>query len=402
MSKKTDLFGDEGISSSSNEGVSFERMFEESTRHQKLKVGDTVQAEILSIGPEESFVSLGGAIDGQLATRELKDTEGKPKFKVGDFISVVILKVREGEVRVRRQDAKTGAGETESLEDAMDMEIPVEGKVLEMVKGGFRVSIQGVRAFCPLSQMDLRPITDGAVYVDKKFEFLVTQMDGSHKNVIVSRRKLLELQRAEFEGEWLTKVQPGDLVEGKITKLEPFGAFVDLGNGIEGLVHVSEISWTRIKAASEVLSIGQAVRVKVLKIEDGEGRLKISLSLKQGGSEADPWSTIETQFPLGHSVPGTVEKKEVFGLFVTVAPGITGLLPKAKWRDLVEGAQYESKKRGDMIQVQVDHIDTTQRRLSLGIPGEKTDESWKSHSGGSQGLGTFADLFQKAQKPGAR
>lgn len=399
---KHDIFGDE-VAQESN---SFETAFGADVSSKKLKVGDVVHAEILTMGSDESFVSLGGAIDGQLATRELLDSDRKPKFKVGDVIPVVIVRFGEGEIRVRRQDARTSSAETESLEDAMDMELPVEGKVTEAVKGGFRVSIKAIKAFCPISQIDLKFATDPNEYVGKKFDFLVTQIDESQRNIIVSRRKLLELQRAEHEGELLKKIQPGDIVEGVVSRMEAFGAFINIGSGVEGLVHISEVSWSRLRHASEVLTAGQPVRVKVLKIEDADGRLRISMSLKQGGSEADPWSTIATDFPVGKQIDGTVEKKEVYGLFVNVAPGITGLLPKSKWRDSLESAQYEGKKKGDAIRVQVDQVDTQERRLSLGIPGEKYDDSWKAHSGeggaGSKGLGTFAELFQQASKKTTR
>lgn len=394
MSKK-DIFGDE-VTAKEND---FGSLLEQSLKGTQLKAGDSLKGEILTINKEFVYVSTGSPTDGHLPVREIWDDQKNPKYKVGDIIDVVVLKVREGEILLRAKNAKGSSEDVENLEDAFDMELPVEGKVLEVVKGGFRIAIGTEKAFCPLSQIDLRSSAEPQTYVGRKFEFLITAYENKGRNIVVSRRRILEQNQAEVEGEMLEKAQVGDLYDGTITRLERFGAFIRLENGLEGLIPVSELSWSRGVKTEDVVQTGMTVKVKLLKIEDEGNRLKMSFSLKQGGGETDPWVSIMQKFPVGSVHQGTVEKKEAYGLFVNLTGGITGLLPKSKWRESVDGAQYENKKRGDSIQVQIDEIRSEERRISLGIPGEAVDESWKSHAEGvNKSFGTFADLLKDFKK----
>lgn len=397
MSKNKSLFEEE-----KKPGDDFGALLDQSFRglERGLKVGDNFKGEILSLGKEETFVSTGTPADGIIPTQELRDENGAPKYRVGDLIDVVVIKMRDGEVRLRMKGAK-GSADLESLEDAFDMELPIEGKVTEVVKGGFRVLLQGKSAFCPISQIDLRPVSDTSQFIGNKYDFIVTQFDKAGRNVVVSRRRCLEQQKAEFEGEFLTSHKPEDIVEGKVTRLDTFGAFVEVAPGVEGLVHISEISWARLQHPSELLTVGMPVRVKILKMDDDDGRLKISLSLKQGGGESDPWLAVTAKMPVGTVLDATVAKKENFGLFVSLAPGVQGLLPRSKWRDSGDAATYEAKKRGDPIKVRVEEIRADERRLTLGVPGEEGDESWRAlNSGGAAagGFATFGDLL-KGFKP---
>jgi small subunit ribosomal protein S1 len=389
MSKK-DLFGDEVQTKEDDFGT----LFEQSLRGAQLKQGDTFKGEVLTINKEMVYVSTGTAVDGHLPVKEILHENKQPKFKVGDAIEVVVLKVREGEIFLRYKGAKSSSQEMENLEDAFDMEIPVEGKVLEIVKGGFRVDVAGQKAFCPLSQIELRVPQDQTAYVGKRFEFIITAFENGGRNIVISRRRLLEQGQAEVEGQMLEKAQVGDMYDGTITRIEKFGAFVKLENGLEGLIPVSELSWSRGTKAEDVVQTGMTVKVRLLKIEDQEGRLRMSFSLKQGGGESDPWLSVVQTYPVGRVLEGTVEKKETYGLFVNLGPAVTGLLPRSKWRDSVEAAQYENKKRGDKVQVQVDEIKLEERKISLGLPGEATDESWKSHSATSSKFGTLGDLLK--------
>lgn len=370
----------------------------------RLSVGDKIRGEILSIGKDQVFVSTGTPTDGQLPRLELLNDKKEMLHKVGDIIDVVVLKVREGEIRLRLKGAKGASDDVENLEDAFDMELPVEGKVLEAVKGGYRVSIQGVKAFCPISQIDLRPGSDPNVYVGNKYEFIITQYEAKGRNVVVSRRKMLEAGKAEAEGAFLQSHEVGDVVDGTVQRLEQFGAFVEIAPGVEGLVHISEISWARLAHPSEALTIGTPVKVKILKMEDVSGQLRISLSIKQGGGESDPWLQLSSKFPVGTQIDGTVAKKEAFGIFVAVAPGIQGLLPRSKWRDSTEAQSYENKKKGDPIKVAISEIRPDERKLTLGLPGEESDDAWRAHHSqgpakAGAGLGTMGDLF-KNLKPG--
>jgi small subunit ribosomal protein S1 len=266
------------------------------------------------------------------------------------------------------------------------------------------VSIQNKTAFCPLSQMDYK-VTDQQSYINKKFDFLITQFDPRGRNLVVSRRRLLDLQKAENEGQFLSTAKPGDIVTGTVKRFEKFGAFIELGGGVEGLCHISEIGWSRLQDPSEVLSLNQTVQVKILKVEEVDGRIKISLSVKQAGGDGDPWNMVPEKYKVGSVHTGIVEKKEQYGLFVQIAPGITGLLPRAKWRDHTDAATYENKKKGDTFSVQVDEVLFEQKRISLGIPGMSEDHSWREHSADSKNktgagfstnkFGNLADLLKK-------
>ncbi|MEK2644757.1 S1 RNA-binding domain-containing protein [Bdellovibrio sp. BCCA] len=390
MSKK-DIFGDE--IEETKDMASFEQLFAQSEQGLKTRVsvGDQIRGEILSIGKEESFVSTGTPVDGLIFTKDLMDENKEVKYHVGDMIDVVVISAKGGEIRLAKKGSKNAS--TDSLEDAFDMELPVTGTVTEAVNGGLRVNIQGKTAFCPISQIDSKFVQDTAEYVGRKFDFLITQMD--KRNMVVSRRKLLDLQKAENEGVFMEKRKAGDILEGRITRLEKFGAFVELEAGVEGMVHLSELTWSRVHSPQEVVSAGQTVTVKILKIEDVDGRLKISLSMKQADGDGNPWNSVPAKFPVGTVVNGKVEKKETYGLFVNIAPGITGLLPKSKWRDHIDGAQFENKKRGDEIVVQIDEIKFEEKKISLGVPGAGEDHSWRSHQPASgTGFGSLGDALK--------
>lgn len=400
MSKK-DMFGDEVNVKNLND---FSSLFEQSLGGlgRQLSVGDTFIGEILSIGREEAFVSTSGTQDAMILRADLLDAEKNLKYNVGDRIEVTVVKTKGGEIRVSRAGSKKSNPDLDSLEDAFDMEMPVEGRVTEVCNGGFRVNIQNKIAFCPVSQMDYK-VGDHQSYVDKKFEFLITQFDPKGRNLVVSRRKVLDLQKVENEGEFLNKVKAGDIVDGSVTRMEKFGAFISLGGGVEGLCHISEIGWSRLQDPSEVLHIGQTVQVKVLDLVEMDGRLKISLSIKQAGGEGDPWLMVPQKYPLGSQHEGTVEKKEQYGLFVNIGPGVTGLLPRSKWRDHIDAALFENKKKGDKIKIQVDEILFEQKKMSLGVAGSAEDQSWREHnqtqtpSGFStnNNFGSLAQLMKK-------
>ncbi|PIS11831.1 MAG: 30S ribosomal protein S1 [Bdellovibrio sp. CG10_big_fil_rev_8_21_14_0_10_47_8] len=369
----------------------FENSLSSATR--RLSVGDRLRGEILSIGKEDVFVSTGTAQDALMARQDLNEP-GKD-YKVGDQIDIVVTKTKGDQIRVVRAGSKSAPADIESLEDAFDMELPVEGKVTEVVNGGYRVSVHGQSAFCPFSQIDARPTQDTAQFVGKKMEFLITQYDAKKRNVVVSRRRLLDLQKVENEGAWLQSHKVGDLLHGTITRLESFGAFVSLEDGVEGLAHISELAFHRLKHPSEVVHPGDPVQVKILKIDEEGDRLKISLSVKQAGGIDDPWMQIPQKFPVGTLVDGVVEKKEVFGLFISIDKGLQGLLPKSKWRDSTDAAQFENKKKGDVIKVRIDEIKFEERKISLGLPTEAEDLSWKEHQSTSK-MGAMAAAFAQA------
>ncbi len=398
MSKK-DMFGDELSKHNDND---FASMFENNsdTVGGQLFVGQKFIGEILSMGKAESFVSTPSTQDAMILNIDLLDADKNFKYKTGDKIEVVVVNTKGGEIRVSRVGSKKSSADTDSLEDAFDMEMPVEGRVTEVCNGGFRVQIQNKTAFCPVSQMDFKTATDHSIYIDKKFEFLITQFDARARNIVVSRRKLLDSQKVENEGEFMNKFKAGDIVEATVNRFEKFGAFMGLGGGVEGLCHISEIGWSRLADPAEVLSLGQSVQVKILNIAEVDGRLKISLSVKAAGGEGDPWMQVPQNFPLGSQHDGVVEKKEQYGYFVNIAPGITGLLPRSKWRDHLEAASFENKKKGDKIKIQIDEILFEQKRISLGIAGSGEDQSWRDVNVAKSGFstnkfGNLSDLLKK-------
>lgn len=364
----------------------------------KLHVGDKITGQILSIGRDESFVSLGSHIDGVILNLDLLDEKKELKYAVGDSLDVVVVRISQDEVRVTRKGSRNAPVDFSNLEDAFDMELAVEGKVTEVVKGGFRVLVHGQSAFCPISQLDRNVAKDPTIYIGKKFEFIITQFDASKRNMVVSRRKLLDLQKAEFEGVWLEKNKVEDIVPGVVTRVENYGAFVDVGNGVEGLVHVSEIGFVRLKHAADGVALGENVQVKILKTDEVDGRLKISLSIKQAGGAMDPWMQVPMNFPVGAVVDGVVDKKADFGLFVVLTNGINGLLPKSKWRDADDAGVYEKKRTGDAIKVRIDEIKFEERKISLGLPTDAEDESWRSHQNTKGMGGGFASAFAVATK----
>jgi small subunit ribosomal protein S1 len=368
------LFGDE---LNVKAATDFASLFENSLGAvgKKLSTGDTFIGEILSISKEESFVSTATPNDAMILTVELLDENKELKYKVGDSIEVVVIKTKGGEIRVTKKGSKKSNSDLDSLEDAFDMELPIEGRVTEVCNGGFRVTINNKVAFCPVSQMDMK-VVDPQSYIDKKFDFIITKLEP--RNIVVSRRKLLDQLKTENEGLFIDEAKNGDIFSGRVTRMEKFGAFVTLENGVEGLVHISEIGWSRLADPSEVLHVGQNVTVKLLRSEEVDGRLKISLSIKQGGGESDPWVMVPQNFPVNSVHKGIVEKKETYGLFVNIAPGVTGLLPKSKWRDSVDHQTYETRKKGDSLQVQIDEILLDQKKISLGVPNEIDDQTWKS------------------------
>lgn len=392
-SKNVDIFGD----SVEENASSFADLFENSLRAKSLKSGDRFTGEVLAIGKTEVFIATGTPTDGAIPTRDLLDKQGQMTVKIGDTIAVQVVRIREGEILLKKADSVGSSQDVDSLEDAFDMELPVEGKVLEIVKGGFRVQVMGQKAFCPISQIDLGRVEDQQKYVGLKLDFIITQFENKGRNIVVSRRKLLEMEQAEQEGAFLQTAKVGDVLEGTVGRLERFGAFVRLEAGPEGLVPISELAWGRIGHPQEIVTPGQKVTVKIMKIEEQDNRLRISLSLKQADGASNPWMHVMEKYPVGSQHEGVVDKKETYGLFVHLAPGISGLLPKSKWRDAIDNGQFENKKKGDKIKIQIEQIQFEEKKLTFTIPSDIEDGSWKQHSQTS-GLGTFADLFKNADK----
>lgn len=387
-----DIFGDDITKKEDDFGAMLEASL--TGVGNKLSKGDKVTAEVLTIGKEEIFVNVSGK-DGMVPRMELLNDEGQVKVQIGDKVELFVVKIQEGLVHLTSKASSKALAE--GLEDAFDFETPVEGRVSEVVNGGFRVVMMGKTAFCPISQMDKGQITEPEKYIGRKFEFIITKFEQKGRNIVVSRRRVLDMEAAENQGAFIQSTKVGDTLTGKITRLEAFGAFVQLTNGVEGLIHVSEISWTHLKHPSEAVEIGQTVTVKVLKIEDdAAGRLRISLSRKQ--AEANPWDELSKTFPVGTLVEGTIEKKERFGFFIRLAPGITGLLPKSSMRESNPETNWDKKEVGEKLQVQVAQVNTLERKISLSLPRDPEADAWKgfTSSSGGKGFGALGAAFEAA------
>ncbi len=358
----SDLFDDDDSNDSGSND--FARMFEDSMKgvSRKLSPGDKIRGEILTIGKEDVFISTGTMDDGVVMRKDLLDKDGNFGHKIGDFLDLYVTQVKGSQIFLSPKP--TAKNLADDLEDAFDMMLPVEGKVTEVVNGGFRVSIMGQTAFCPISQMDSRRIEDANVYIGKKFEFLVTQFE--KRNIVVSRRKLLDEQKELSVDAFLQEHRPGDTLSGVVTRLENFGAFIEVAPGLEGLAHISEVSWSRLAHPKEALQIGQDVQVKILKIEEVNGRLNISLSIKQ--ATATPWENLPANIKVGSVVEGKVTRCMKFGAFVELAPGIEGLVPLSEMSYTKRVVRSDEViKEGERVNVLIKEVRIDERRLLLSV-----------------------------------
>lgn len=376
----------------------FARMLGESLKgsQKKLKVGDKIRGKILVLGAEDVFVSTGTVNDGVINRRELLDESGNLAFKQDDILDLYVTMVKGSDIRLSRNP--TGKNLADDLEDAFDMMLAVQGRIVEVCKGGVRVNIKGKLAFCPISQIDVAHVTTPEDYVGKSFEFRITQFTEGGRNIVVSRRKLLEEERELNQGSFLEENKDGQVVQGKVARLEKFGAFVELAPGVDGLVHVSEIAWSRTNDPAEVLTVGQEVTVKILKRETINGRAKISLSIKQtqqreaapaGTEKASVKAAAAGKFSPGQIFKGKITRKEVYGVFVQLDERVNGLLHKSRTFDHPE-FHYEKLKVNDEVTVQIAEVSSADGKISLQVPRDPDEDSWRSHvQAAPQSLGTF-------------
>jgi small subunit ribosomal protein S1 len=388
-----------------DEDESFADLLEQSLSSQsgRLTPGQKVTARVLKVSSEWLLIDTGHKGEGVVDLKEFTDPEGGVTVKEGDTISVHFLSSRQGEMRFT---SKIGGGASGSsqLEEAWQAGVPVEGLVEKEIKGGFEVKLAGaVRAFCPYSQMSLRRLDNPEAVVGTKISFRITDYSERGRNIVVSRRVLLEEEQARLKEEARATIVEGTTVPGTVTSLQKFGAFVDIG-GIEGLVPISEIGWTRVKDVSDVLSVGQQVQV-VIKVIDKE-KDRISLSLKD--ALADPWEEVARKFPEGSFHTGTVSRLAPFGAFVTLSAGVDGLIHISR---LGAGKRInhprEVIQEGETVEVKVESFDRENRRLSLALAGaaraageeEATLEEFRRKAAESPtGMGTLGDMLSAKGK----
>ena len=441
----------------------------------RLQPGQKVTGTIITITGDSVFVDVGIKLDGIMDRKDILDAEGNESVAPGDSIEVYVVGTSAGEIRLSR--SMSGAGMA-ALEDARDAGVPVDGRVTGTCKGGYTVSVMGKNAFCPGSQMDSVSVADAEALVGRTMQFLIIRVENRGRNIVVSRRALLDRERQENLEKVLASLNVGDTVEGRITRLASFGAFMELAPGVEGMIHLSELSWSRVNSADEAVAVGDMVRAKLLSVsKDDKGRTRISLSRKkaEGGTrvegtllriapfgafvellpgveglvhlsemswtkrvnkaedvvnvgdvisvkikeinvesrrislslrdaEGDPWQDADQRFAAGTVVTGTVESRSQFGLFVSLAPGITGLLPAGVIKNAKNSGEFSKLDKGDSVTLVVQSVDTTARRISLAPEGMEEasaaeDKSWKQHTSSAPkdaGMSIMAQALQKA------
>jgi small subunit ribosomal protein S1 len=297
----------------------FAALFEASIQAKRLEKGQTTEGTIVAIGPEVAFVNVGGKGEATIDVGELKNDEGVLDVAVGDSIQATVVSTSGGLTLSRR--LALGAATARQLEDAFRAGLPVEGKVEKAVKGGYEVRIARQRAFCPMSQIDTIRTADPAVHEGRVYTFRILEYREGGEKFVVSRRALLEEEQQARAVEIRRSIVVGAVMTGRVVSVRDFGAFIDLGAGVQGLLHVSEIGWSRVSDTSQVATPGQEITVKVLRVDDGTQR--IALGLKQ--LTADPWSMVPTTYEVGQVRAGRVTRIAEFGAFVELEPGIEGL-----------------------------------------------------------------------------
>lgn len=376
----------------------FERLLEESFSEQgRLEPGQRITARVVKVTPEWVFLDLGRKGEGVLDAKELAGPEGTPAVREGDLLEAWFSGSVQNEMRFTTKISGGRAGISQ-LEDAWKAGIPVEGVVVKEVKGGYEVRLAGrVRGFCPFSQLGLR-VEEGKSPVGSPLPFRITKFAERGRNIVLSHRVLAEEKRRAEREAARAALREGMTVQGRVTSVREFGAFVDLG-GIEGMVPPSEAGWDRGTPLRELLSPGQEVEAVVTRIDREKDR--ISLSLKR--AMADPWETAEERFPAGSTHRGTVARLAAFGAFVSLAPGVDGLLHVSKL-----GGQKRVKhpgevvKPGEELEVRVESVDRQSRKISLSLPGREADrqeeeeEDFRKYlSPPSPSLGSLGEKLQE-------
>ena len=448
----------------------------------EINIGDKIRGKVISIGKDSVFVDTGSKMDGVVDKAELIDKDRQLELEEGDMLELYVVALTDDEIRLSK--AVSGIGGYHMLKEAYNKAVPVEGTISETCKGGFRVEILQRRAFCPISQVDINYVEDPSEFVGKTFNFLITTLEERGKNIVLSRRALLAQEQEKSRKAFYETLSVDSELDGLVTRTMPYGIFVQLADGVEGMVHVSELGWSKVAQPEDVVNIGETVRVKVIGIEPDKrpGLLKISLSMKQltenpwnsadqhfragdkilgkvtrcanfgafvevapgieglvhisemsytkrilkpedvvsagetvsvlikevdmqnrrlalsiRDAEGDPWVDVAEKYTIGQSLEAVLEKKEKFGYFINLEPGITGLLPKSKLGKSSRSSEFEKLKEGDPIPVIIEAINPSERKITL-IPGNTEDEqNWQKFSGDTApSMGSLGEKLQQA------
>ena len=378
----------------------FAAMFEASLQAKRIERGQTIEGTIVAIGPEVAFVDVGSKGEATIDIAELKDENGALEVAVGDRVQAVVTSTAGGLTLSRR--LARGAATQRQLEDAFRSSLPVEGKVERAVKGGYEVRIARQRAFCPSSQMDTSR-AEPAAHEGRVYEFRIIEYREGGRSIVVSRRALIEERQRADAVEIRRSIVPGATLAGRVASVRDFGAFVDLGAGVQGLLHVSEMGWSRVSDASQMVKPGDEITVKVLRVD--EDKQKISLGLKQ--LTADPWLRAGETYEVGQVRRGRVTRLAEFGAFVELEPGIEALAHVSTFAPTGRSDAWTSLVRpGTDADFEIVTIDLEKKRIGVALVPEgsarasaRAEDDAHEQAGGDQAapqLGSLADKLRSA------
>jgi small subunit ribosomal protein S1 len=376
----------------------FAAMFEASLKTKRIEQGQTVEGTIVGIGPEVAFVDVGGKGEATIDIDELKDDDGRLEVKVGDRVQAVVVSTAGGLTLSRR--LARSAATARQLEEAFRSGLPVEGRVEKEVKGGYEVRVGRQRAFCPFSQIDIVR-TEPAAHIGRGYTFRIIEYKEGGRSIILSRRALLEEEQKAAAAEVRRSIVPGAVVKGRVASVRDFGAFVDLGSGVQGLLHVSEMGWSRVRDEAPALQPGEEITVKVLSVDDAKE--KISLGLKQ--LTEDPWSRVPDAYQVGQIRLGRVTRLLEFGAFVELEPGVEGLVHASTFGSSGRSRDWAVRVQpGTKAAFEIVSLDVEKKRIGLSIVDldeaeDVRDYADRANATSSEGFGSMADKLRGALKP---
>ena len=383
----------------------FAAMFEASQRARRIAQGQTIQGTIVAIGPDVAFVDVGGKGEATIDVAELKDADGDIEVAVGDPIQAVVISTSGG-VTLSRRLARNAASDRQ-LENAFRSGLPVEGRVEKAVKGGYEIRIGHQRGFCPFSQIDLAR-TEPAQHEGRVYTFRIIEYSEGGRNLVVSRRVLLEEEQRANAAQVRQSIEPGAVVRGRVTSVREFGAFVDLGGGVQGLLHISEMGWSRVTDPSQMVQPGDEIDVKVLRVD--EGRQKISLGLKQ--LTEDPWAMVQAKYAVGQVYSGRITRLMEFGAFVELEPGVEALAHASTFPPTGRSQSWSASiEPGATGVFEIVTIDPEKKRIGVApIPegssraaaasaADDEDAAAQPPNAPVEGFGSLADKLRGALRP---
>jgi len=385
----------------SDSSEDFAAMFEASIKAKRHQKGQTLEGTIVAIGPEVAFVDVGGKGEATIDVDELKDADGRVEVAVGDRIRAMVVST-EGGLTLSRRLAR-GAATDRQLEDAFHAGLPVEGKVERAVKGGYEVRIGRSRGFCPFSQIDTVR-TEPPAHEGKVYQFRIIEYKDGGRNLVVSRRALLEEQQRASAAEARKAIVVGAVLNGRVVSVRDFGAFVDLGGGVQGLLHISEMGWSRVSDASQIVKPGDEITVKVLRVDDDTQ--KISLGLKQLG--ADPWANVQERYAVGDVRSGRVTRLAEFGAFVELEPGLEALAHASTFAPTGQSQGWAAQvPPGTTAAFEVLSVDADKRRIGVALVPEGSSRAAeevreyaeRADAEPPEGFGSLADKLRSALRP---